>query len=450
MMAAIASYIIKKKVASLFKWQNIGKFLLNFFVAVSSGISIGLTAGIISDYLILEGVLTKQEALFFFGIFLSIPTLIVDIFPFLKPPVHFFKYYHPISLKSKLIINYTLYFFRNYSLFLLITHVLMVSISSTLFVQDIVSLSLFLLSAYLINRIIRDMLFFKHIYSKQISFFCLVELVVLVLIIWRLGNSSTAYVINTFVVIINFFLIAYFEKEKKERTKDIKEKGYQKGLFFRILANKNTLILISISFIFKTIILTLSGAYFIRTNKYLFGFEAFDWLFASSLMLFTYFGYNFFGINRNIFFTNALRVASTKNLFKIYSKVMLQLALIDALIFVSYVLLTGQYSTKAILFYLNSFVLFYFSAFLISLKFPVIKEKYYSLDFTKYGASTISVYASVSALIIAASTISATFFEFYWVVYLFLMGIAALLFLFVRLNIHEITQNFYKRSRALL
>lgn len=446
-MAGVASYIIKKKISTLWEWPNIGKLILNCFMAISSGLSIGFMAGFGTDYLIGEELFSVQEFTFFYSLVLAVPTCMVDIFPFLKPPPIIFKIYYPVSLSEKLKVSLATNFIRSYFLFLFFSQVLLITISNYIDLREIAVSSLFLLTTYLLNRMFRTAIYFRVPYPKLLFSIYLSIFSLSVLILWKLDTGVILRLLGLFII-LKLILLIYIENKKREREKKFISKiRYRKGIILKILANKNLKTLIWLAFIFKILILTCAGVFFKQTGNSLFGVEAFSWVFASPVILFTYFGYNFFGINKNLFFTLSIRVHSFTILAKVYAKIMLPILVIDAFIFVWYLSLTNQYSLKFILFYATSFILLFFTAFPISLYFPVIKEKYYSLDFTRYGAKTVSFTVTATAIGVMSLALLATQSEYFWAIDAVLVIIAVCFAAIYPRSLPQITRNFHAKTR---
>lgn len=448
MMTGLASFIIKKKSATLLKWPNIGKLLLNFFLAVLGGVSTGFMAGVLSNYLIDTKIFSPYQFIFYYSLYLSIPTLLIDIFPSLKQPPIIFQPYYPVTLTDKMKVSLITSFARNYCLFLMLSAVIPVIVSDFIIFWDMVISAFFILSTYLINRTFRVILYFSIPYSKILIPVCLSILFLSVLTFWRQDNFGILLFYLILYNIINFLLLIYVESKKTVKFDKSKER-YIKGFMFRILANRNMKILVWLAVVFKILLLFFSGATYLKNGKSFFGFEAFNWLFASPVILFTYFGYNFFGINSNLFFTHALRINSLKMLYKDYSKVMLFILGIDAVIFCFYMLLTNQYSINFTLFYFTSLVLLFLTAFPISLEMPIVKEKFLSFDFSQYGSSIISFRATLTAIGIMGVILLGSFTRYYWILDLALIIVAIFFAKFYFLDLQKIIWNFYDKTRPL-
>lgn len=415
-MSKLSSFIIKKKLEKMVAWPGIWKMVFNLFLSVSIGIGYGILTGIIGDILIEKGIVSLLEFLTFYCLIISIIILSVDIFPVLKQPVINFKSYHPVSYHEKIKVAFISDFLRWFLMFLICFQTFIVISSDELGLPEGLFISFFLLSVYLLNRYVRSWIFFKIPRQRLTSFLLAVGILI---------SSMSLLVIDAFLVLIGIsigiFLLClgiyiYLECFKKEKGRVVVS-FYRKGVMFRILGNKNVRILLILAFVFKLLILIPSAIIYNGSGKYIFGSEWFIWLFLTPIALFTYIGYNFFGVNRNFFFTHAIRENSLKSLLILYISSYSYLLAADAIIFLSYIVFTKLISGQIIFFYVTSSLLLVITAFPMSILAPIIKDKYYSMDVTKYGAKNISLLSLLLSAIIVTSSMAISTIKYYWLIY---------------------------------
>ena len=445
-MASLSSFIIKRKLTELIRWPSVGKFLLAFLSVLFAGLAYGYLAGFIADTLIEKESITQFQFIVFYTFFLGLFTLMIDFFPFMKHPYIFFKPYHPVHFWEKIKISLVFDWVRNFSAFLFLMQGIMVITSKSIDLSDIYISSLLLINIYALNRLIRNNIYFDIRNSKMFIASSLILILLSFLMFWKFENSALVVVFTVTVSLTNLILYFYSEYLKREKVYS-KVSIYRKGLFFRILDNKNVKVLLIISFVFKIMILLGNGFTHIGNGKFLFGSELFFWLFLSPIALFTYIGYNFFGINRKLFLTHAIRENSFKGLVKLYSTFYFYLFIIDAAVSIIYSAIIGIFTLKLLIFYLTSFALLFFTAYPLALLTPVIKEKYYSIDFTKYGSKTISLTSLITGFIIMGITITSTMLSFYWVIYSVLIISIGAIVVYTPFKFSRVTQKFYSKIK---
>ncbi|NGP88463.1 hypothetical protein [Fodinibius halophilus] len=397
-MFSLASFLLKKKTASILRWPKIGKFLLYFGTAVLSALMYGggLAYGIL--YFISEGY-SLHQCMTVYTLAVGAVCLILDFFPTLKRSQIVFPSYYPVSTAKKICIDITFGLLRHFMLFVFLMQLILLFFSTPVDLTHIVTSSVLILSFYSLNRTIKNILEFS-LPRPTLSVIAGGAVLAASFYIYAHWGSSRWGIICSLLLFITLgFIYAYTESKKEIKLQD-QTKKYRKSLFLRIFANRNVKISLGVAFGFKIIILSMSGVMQVTKGMMLLRPEIVTWMLASPLILFTYLGYNFFGVNRNLLLTHALREHSVQNLCKVYSKFYLKLLAIDAVIFSAFIISTGLETIPNITFYLTSAILYYVTAFPISLKWPLIKEKYISLDFAKHGSKSTSWQALVSSFVI--------------------------------------------------
>lgn len=447
-MSGIASFIIKKRISSIWEWPKIAMFLFKSSIALLAGLSYGIGAGFGVDFLVEQGVLSVSEWILLYSMLLAILCLYVDIVPFLKIPESFFKPYHPVSFKeiSKLFLYFS--FARNFWVFILLMYGLTISISKELSLFGMLPSFLFVTVMYLLNRLVRQVVYFKIPYSKLSFITALLVLIGAFFAIWILGNYllSVALLLILLGVILSLNLyLNYYRQEKASSNSG----RYRKGVISRILANKNMKTLFGVCFIIKVLIVGMLLINSLAAQTQWDDLMWFIWLCISPLIIFSNIGYNFFGINRTLFLTHALRENNFKSLFAIYIKVIAVLLCMDVLIVSIPIVLFEWFSWELLLFYLTSFTLFFSTAFILSLYTPIIKEKYYSLDFEKHGSQVVSIKATITAIIILMVTIGIGYTDYALFLNGVLVIVAVALLRLYPISFSEVMHGFFQKMKKV-
>lgn len=447
-MSSIVSFVLRKKISAIWEWPNLARFTLNLALAFISGVVYGIGLGFGVDYLLEESSISKSQFIVFYSLFVSTACLLIDIFPFFKPPQTIFKPYHPVWLKDVTKLYIYECFMRGFWVFMFLMYGIMIGISNELYISDVLPSFLFALLVYLQNRIVRQLMFFRVKKSKFLFIIPFLTILVAFFLLWELGNSLLLSFL--LLVMVGFCLVLSVYINYVKREKLLSNSGYyRKGLISRVLANKNMKILFWIYFVFKSFILLGNSLIYYKSDEYLFGSEWIAWFFISTLIIFTYIGYNFFGINRNLFFTHAIRENHTKGLLMVFSKSIGVLLLIDLIIVSILVIPAGFFSVELLSFYFVSFFLFFSTAFILSLYIPVVKEKYYSLDFAKYGSKTISNTATFTSFGIVGICILLSMNKYAFIFHTLLVIASISLLQGYPINLSKISHGFYSKMRKM-
>lgn len=430
------------------EWPQIGKFLGYSAYALFNGSIFGIGGAFLVDYLVEIQAYTLHTMLLFHSFFIGALFLLVDIFPFYKSHSFKFPEYYPVSNRTKLKINLSLNLYRHYVFFIFLTQILLVSISKSIGWFEIGYSTFIIFSFYGMNRILKNSISFKVRYARLLLIAGGISLLISCFIYGQYGTNFWALLLSTICFIA--ISLVYVQSELTKKTKPgIQSKRYVGGLFFRVFAQRDVRTLLGIGITFKVIGLAIFSIAYGIYGEVLFNQNFIIWMFASPLILFTYLGYNFFGVNRNLFFTHALREHSTKKLFNVYASFYLTLFLLDATIVFIFITISGLLTLPNFLFYITCAITFLFSAFPISLLTPIIKEKYFSMDFVSHGGKSISWVAMIIAIVIFLLAYFAKSYRYYWIADILLISLAYGLFIFIPLNINSITHNFYEKSRML-
>lgn len=450
-MAGITSYILKKRAASLYEWPAVGWFLLQLFIAVLGGVMLGLSAGMLSDIFTGEEMLSSRQFIFYFSLYLAVPALFVDILPKIKTPVSLFKPWYPVPSTERIKIELAAAFFRNLMVFFLLTEGFLALFSSVLSPAEIGLSFLFIMTVYGANRVL-----WAALTSEFRGKWPLTAAALLVAGVSGFVLLRTEAVLNTagllaLILLINgrLFLYAAARKREKQTSHRILS-GYSNSPVLNILFSKNMKGLVIMAYVFKILMAVPIILIINKTGKSVYPFIGFDWLFLSAFFPFMYFGYNFFGINRRLFFTHALRESNLHGLTAVFFKTMGRFLLFDAALFVLYMALSNQINAMAGLFYLTSTLMFLSTSHILGLRYPKIKEKYLSLDFTKHGNLTIDFRALLMGygiMIVMLTTMLVP--RYFYLLCLIYMAGSVLLFLTQKPNFRFISRHFYEKTRIL-
>ncbi len=447
-MSGVASFIIKRRISSVWEWPRITMFLLRSAIALFAGLSYGIGAGFGVDFMVAQGAFSVSQCILIYSLFLMILCLFVDIAPFFKHPESFFKPYHPASFKemSKLFLYFS--FARSFWLFILLMYGLTTAISKELSFLDMLPSFLFVTLMYLQNRLFRLITFFKIPHAKLFLAIALLVMTGAFFVIGEFDNRlfSVAFLLMMLGVVLSLNL--YINYRKIEKT--LSSTGfYRRGAMNRILANKNMKVLLVVCLVIKVFLVSMLLINSLAAPGNWDDMMWFVWFCISPIVIFSNIGYNFFGINRTLFLTHILRENHFKSLFIIFTKVISVLLLIDILIVSILVLLSDWFSWELLSFYLVSFTLFFSTAFILSLYTPIIKEKYYSLDFEKYGSLVVSISATVTAFAILIVTIVVGHTDYFLLLNGVLLAGSFVLLRFYPINFSEVTYDFLQKMKKM-
>lgn len=438
----------QKKRSYLLEWPQIGKFLGYSANTLINGSLFGIGGAFLVDSVVEAQAYPLHLILLFHTFFWGALFLPLDVFPFYKAQSFEFPEYYPVSSLTKLRINLSVNLYRHFVFFIVLMQVLLVTFSKSIGWFEIGYSTLIIFSFYGLNRILKNTISFKVRHARLLLIAGCISLLISCFIYGQYGAKFWALLISMICFIAISWI--YVQSELTKKTKpDVLSKRYFGGLFYRILAQRDVRTLLGIGITFKVIGLAIFS---IASNIYggvLFNQNFIIWIFASPLILFTYLGYNFFGVNRTLFFTHAIRVKSRKKLFKIYADFFLPLLLMDAFIFLIFTTVSELLTIPNIAFYLTCAVVYFLTAFPISLRTPIIKEKYLSLDFMGSGGKNISWTAMITGF---AIFLLAYFAKLYWFFLIADIGIIALAFMafhYLPLNMSLISQNFYEKARSV-
>ena len=194
--------------------------------------------------------------------------------------------------------------------------VLTLSVSKGLTIQDTLPYFFVVIIVYMLNRVTRFLILFHVKHPVLITIITVLCIIGAYVSLWKVTDFFWLIFLLMVLLVSSLglsFRINYFKKEKLQAI----NRYYRKGIFSRVFANKNVKVLFWIYMVFKAFILLFTSFAYYGKQEHLFGMEFYSWLFISTMIIFTYMGYNFFGINKNLFFTHAIRENHTLGLMKV-------------------------------------------------------------------------------------------------------------------------------------
>ena len=437
-MDGLVFFLIRKKLQAIPKWPNIARFTLYTIAALFGGLSNGFGLGALIDIVSTSPAVQTNQVLTIYTLLFGFLLFLIDLYPVPKLIGGELPNYYPVEAITKLRISITFSVLRHFVFFIVFTHVLMTFVSKAVDFADGTLTFVLLMGFYLTNRTFVNLISYevKNGFLITISGIALVSLGMV--LYWFNGFSDLIF-LSCMLVFLALFVL-YVLTEVKRKTKVRKnQNAYHESLFLRMFSKKELRILVFMGFGIKLFIMFFLGVALTKKGELPASLQAILYLGVSPIVLFTYMGLNFFGINRTHFFTHLLRSANPNDLFKLYGSFMIILGIVDLFLLSIFFISTGTFSFKILAFYLTSFVLLFLAGFYFSLKTPIVRDNFISFDFTK-NASIISLPAIISSFAIVSITYSIQFLSYYHVVYILLIALSIYAFKVWKCDMAEIGQ----------
>tara|TARA_R110002049_G_scaffold288408_1_gene470809 strand:+ start:244 stop:1002 length:759 start_codon:yes stop_codon:yes gene_type:complete len=244
-----------------------------------------------------------------------------------------------------------------------------------------------------------------------------------------------------------FVLFAFTEVTR--RTKIVKvKKSYKSSLFLRLFSKKEVRQLLLIGGGFKALFLMMLAFPIIIKGDSENGFTFVLYFMSSPLILFSYLGFNFFAISRGLFFTHALREQTHYGLRNVYTYFMSVIGVIDFVLFLIVFYLMQLLTLKVVLFYITIYFTLLFLGLFLSLRTPVIRESYISMDFTK-NKSIISIPAMITGMLTIGIAYGATYLNYYYLIDGLLILGASYFYFWHTYQINSISQRMLKKMKLV-
>lgn len=339
-------------------------------------------------------------------IFVSV--LIKRFLPYYTPMTRLFPSYFPVSRFQHycmcLILDFTKPF---YVYFLLLWGTCAVFSHNFLFLLNGILITV---TSHLIGRALQYPIDFKL--TKKSRFYLVLSSIIL-LILLILKN----YIINYLFVFICFtllyFLIIgyYLELEVVEvkLQKKKKSRNYFTSIYTQLITNNKRVKRLFIgAFSFKIIFLTIDFYQFNSHHTHFLDNSGYYWVFATSLMLFTYVFNNNMGVWKDLWLNFELRTGSYKDFVKMILKILFPLLILDAIISIPILIYMWKHPVFVLGLYLTSTIFLICTSFLWSLLYPVSLKRLYN---QKGNSSFVGVFVSMfSVLILTAMRVNNWFY----------------------------------------
>ena len=279
-------------------------------------------------------------------------------------PISNFQQYH-YSVVSDFINQQVLYF----SIFIL-SATFFLKDDKTLFFTSTLSV---LISVQLLKR------FLQYFIDNRLKFKSLIALITTPILI-TIGvltfkyNTVNIFTVAVFFPIYFFFIGLFLEYQIIETKKKTKlSKSRNTNFYIKLFINNSKikrLLLIGMSI--KLLVIVSDFIYFKTTGENLFAENrTYYWLFASPLMIFTYYFNNTWGFFKSIWINYQMRTGDYSDLRKISLKLMLFPIIIDMLCTLPILVLRWDDATFVLTFYFTSLLFLMCFSFLWSIAYPM-------------------------------------------------------------------------------
>lgn len=414
-MNSLVTFLLTKKIQAIPKWPNIARFTLYTLSALVGGLINGLGLAALIDIVSSSPAIALHQVLSVYCMLFGFFLFLLDLYPVPKIIGGELPTYYPLEAIDKLKISMTFSLLRHFIFFIVLMHALIIIMSSSVGIEDGVLTFILMMSYYLTNRTFVNLVAYEVQHGFLITVLGIALVAFSMLLYWFNGFSDLIFLSIMLVFLAIFILYVLTEVKRKTKVKKA-ESAYRKTLFMRMFSRKEVKVLLLMAFTLKIACLGMFAGSMLIGNSMPDGYNLLYFMIASPLIIFTYMGLNFFGIHRSHFFTHILRTASLTTLFRLYARFMLILGTVDFLIYLIFIKVVGQFDLKSIFFYLSHYIFLFSAGYILSLRFPVIRENFISFDFTK-NASTISLPAIIVGFLSLALCLGITYLDYYMVYY---------------------------------
>ncbi len=446
-MSGMVSFLVRKKCQAILDWPQIGKFLLLTAGALFGGITNGIGIGEMIDLVSSTPEVSVHQVLIVYTLIVGFLFFLLDLFPVPKQIGGQLPEYYPIEAIDKLKINITFSLLRHFVFFVILMHSVLVLYSDFVtFTNGSVSFVV-LLSFYLANRIFVNQLAFEVKNGFIITVISLALVSFSMVLYWINGFNNLVFLSCMLVFLALFVLYSFTEVTRRTRIVKVKE-NYKKSLFLRLFSKKEVQQLLLIGIGFKTLFLLMLAIPAIVKGEPVSGFTFVLYFMGSPLVLFSYLGFNFFGISRGLFFTHILREQSHNGLRSVYAHFMAVIGILDFVLFLVVFYLMNLLTLKVVLFYVTIYFTLLFLGLFFSLRTPVIRESYISMDFTK-NKSIISIPAMIAGISTIGIAYGAIYLDYYYLIDAMLILGSSYFYFWHKYKINNISQRMFKKMKLV-
>lgn len=447
-MIEVLPFLIRKKWQASSRWPNIVKLVLFTIVALFGGIINGFGIAVILDLLTSEQPLSVDQVLFGYTLMIGVLFLLLDMFPVPKQVGGEITPYYPITTMHRIRINLTFSFLRHFMFYAILMHTILTLVSDSVTILQSAVSFLIIMSFYLLNRIMISSISFK-VKNGFVLVSAGLIFVILNMFNYWLNQATLVSIITCVITLFLLFGLLYLIEVRKKSKRISNTEKSKKSLFMKLISKRETKGLLLLGYGFKLLLLIGIGTILVAKGKTdLQGMFWVPYLLGSPLLLFTYMGMNFFGINRTLFLTHTLREIDIKGLKKVYFKFITPIGLVDLLIFVLFLKITNLYSAEFVLFHITMFWALFFMGFYISINAPVVRKNFLSIDFQQ-NSTTVSFYGIAIAFLILGASFAATLWEYFYIADMMIILISSWFFFGVNYNLNKSSQKMFTKIRAL-
>jgi len=296
-----------------------------------------------------------------------------NMFPTLKLKPNIFPNYYPLKNSLKITLNICYAFLNSFNvLFFMFFFILFIINDHYHFLNLIISYEI-LFYSFLANYSLRNLLENNFSGTKIGNMiYVILFYILLIIICLSMYLSLLSNIILLLIFVLLNILILFFNYKKEQNTLSKKNKKYYSYKTFNnfyytiILNHKPIRSSLLTGYIYKIIVLSLITL-MLKLKNIMFLPPIFYWLFLSPIILYSYFLNNFFGFKRELFLVVELSIKKRIVLIKMFLGFLLICTLIDAIVFLIFIIVNNQLTTNNILFYFICFIPLSISGIIVSL-----------------------------------------------------------------------------------
>ncbi len=446
-MSGMVSFLIRKKCQSILEWPQIGKFLLFTIGALLGGITNGIGIGEMIDLVSTTPQVSVHQVLIVYTLIFGFLFFLLDLFPVPKQIGGQLPEYYPVEAFDKFKINVTFSLLRHFVFFVFLMHFVLVVYSESVTITNGSVSFVVLLSFYLTNRIFINQLAHEVKNGLIITVISLALVSFSMVLYWINGFNDLVFLSCMLVFLALFVLFAFTEVTRRTKRVIVKE-NYKNSLFLRLFSKKEVRQLLLIGIGFKTLFLLMLAIPAIVKGEPVSGLTFVLYFMGSPLVLFSYLGFNFFGISRGLFFTHILREQSHNGLRSVYTHFMAVIGILDFALFLVVFYLMNLLTLKVVLFYVTVYFTMLFFGLFLSLKTPIIRKSYISMDFTK-NKSIISIPAMIAGVFTVSVSYGATYLDYYYLIDGILIVGSSYFYFWHKYKLSRISQRMFKKMKLV-
>ncbi|MTI89028.1 MAG: hypothetical protein FH748_13805 [Balneolaceae bacterium] len=426
-------------------------FSLKLLLVVIFGTAIGFLLGFVSNVYLSQNVVTATDISLYVGIYTGVILLLIDLLPIPKNTTFSLPGYYPVSHLTVFGINFFYDLFRYNILFVTITLTSFYISVNTLNMPMVLISSAVPGCVYILNRMLIQQIFYRKKKGKM--------LISGLILICAIGfYYSYVFGINLLVWLglLLSGIVFYHKIFTARNTYLVNNTKWKKSSFIKLITRrKDTMGLVYVGLFFKTMIVAGYIVAYYLTGKFMFDTILVFLLACSPLFMFSYFGFNFFGVFSSLFFVHALRERELGSLVQMYLKMMIRTTPFDLGFFLIAMISIDQLNIRNMVFYATFYFLCLGIGFVISITKPVIKDNFALFNSDSQQKNHMSKQASYSIIIVMLIAFGLYFLPFQFQLMISVLLVLSTLlfvksFLQRKLDVNKRVHDFYFRDKGKL